>query len=1482
MTSNLKRLGIVSIAPPNMSDSIHFYKQPIRIENKIKLDARNSREQSIVAISPLDDYTSIALSENNIKSPEIKKKTETRNKSDNVDLNLIKKSGGAPLTSLCMLDSIRQFNGLNNETSVYAPHLNQLEFSDLTSKRRNVKNSFKKMQEIKIDNKISHRFSQESPPVQEPRPIEDKSKYITPIFNWIHYLLLNDDLIENNIITDASAFEHWEKVGIKEQRTSIIKTNNMKKYAKLYIKLKDKNPRCFDKSIENAIKFKESDVHLFNKYPNLFHKYLLKLRDPEENLVYNVTKIVEIKKKYVCAIHCYDLNVFEEYFADYLTKIKELFDVIVTYCVHNEIVLLNNKFLFICMKNKGMDLGGKFVSMDYLTKHKIDYEYIFFIHSKTNKYMRDNYIFPFISNLNKISGLLNCGEIGGIFPNVLNICHDDLNVINYEFFKTINNLKYEKITWSVNEIYVNEMSKYFGIQSESYIFASGNCYILHKSVAKNLFGNKYIQNILNCPSSFDYNWVNIYYKFYKDRDSVYKKYRLEKLYGNHIETVNCENRMADAMIEHAFERIVMALVLQMNRPIKILNGKDFTMSIIENYMNSFNIKKNKEMDFITLKEYMFEKIKDFDWELYLLLNPDLIGSGIKNKNEAIKHWNLHGKKEGRIYTDPDFNWEIYLLLNKDLTKSGVSTKLAAVQHWINHGKKEGRLSYDPNFIWKEYILLNADLEKNGINTEILAYNHWIKYGKSEGRECKIYWENTSEFDWKFYADMYPDLKQNGIILKEQLYSHWINHGKSENRIFSMQFYKNIYDKFLTNKFEVSNSIIKLNNIKKINETNNHYITSSSMNETIKNGEPLFKNMKIIDQVDLFKFDSFILVVDFNLQTGGAYNFLNTIINLYKPSQSFLIVRQFSDFLYFYVNDDFIVKHKYTTETGVRLLTELKSKIKKIFINSIVSHSFLFLKEIFNFGKPIAAITHDYSLVFDFYHGYYHDLILKKYSSPIDINKLDLLITQNEANLNVHSKHLSENLSITITELPDHKYSLRKIDTKNKKTVIGILGHITEFKGISLVHEMIKKYNKHEDIDIIIFGGTAIPISNAKIIKYSNVDELNARLIEHKPNLWLDTGLCPETYSYTLTLMMLTQLPILYQKKTFPSTITNRLSEYKSRVEYKNIEDLLSNIKLITNLKQNYFYTIDTRIYSNVFWDSYFSKEILLEKNKEKIITFSEVNTKDKAHVFETSDNIFFPKKVEEKCIEKSCNKINVFSNDEFPEIDLPHKKKNIVFISSKIYTSDKKFTYTDKRSIYTTKERFAQTIQTISSIKKYIKNVFIILVDNSTFTYEEYNTLNFSVDVFLNITTNRVVNEYTDDKTTKLYGELAQTALMAHFLKENASNIKCNQFFKISGRYLVNQNFDFKIYDNNDNIFKKNEKVVDREYYYTSMYKIGGSNLFTYIDTILNMFNESVGNTTYDGKEWEMVLHDKIKKYKTVDCLGITQNISVWDQKDDI
>ena len=66
------------------------------------------------------------------------------------------------------------------------------------------------------------------------------------------------------------------------------------------------------------------------------------------------------------------------------------------------------------------------------------------------------------------------------------------------------------------------------------------------------------------------------------------------------------------------------------------------------------------------------------------------------------------------------------------------------------------------------------------------------------------------------------------------------------------------------------------------------------------------------------------------------------------------------------------------------------------------------------------------------------------------------------------------------------------------------------------------------------------------------------------------------------------------------------------------------------------------------------------------------------------------------------------------------ENKNIVFITSKIYTSNEPFSYTNIRSVYTPEERFIQTLETIVSIRKNIPNPYIILFDNSIFTNNDY------------------------------------------------------------------------------------------------------------------------------------------------------------------
>ncbi len=225
-------------------------------------------------------------------------------------------------------------------------------------------------------------------------------------------------------------------------------------------------------------------------------------------------------------------------------------------------------------------------------------------------------------------------------------------------------------------------------------------------------------------------------------------------------------------------------------------------------------------------------------------------------------------------------------------------------------------------------------------------------------------------------------------------------------------------------------------------------------------------------------------------------------------------------------------------------------------------------------------------------------------------------------------------------------------------------------------------------------------------------------------------------------------------------------------------------------------------------------------------------------------------------------------------------KKNIVIITSKIYVSNNKFSYIDNRSIYSSIERFNHVIDTINSVKKFIPNYFIILLDNSKFTLNEMDLLEKNVDIFLNPKHNLNLKYYTDECVYKAYGELTQTNILvncvSYLLKKNI--IEMINLFKITGRYIINEHFNYEIYNNNYNIFKLNNNVVDRTYYYTCFYKISNTNYEFYFK-IINDLTEEIHNTQkYDNIDYEVFFPPKLIDINLVDHLGITQNIGVWKE----
>jgi hypothetical protein len=204
-----------------------------------------------------------------------------------------------------------------------------------------------------------------------------------------------------------------------------------------------------------------------------------------------------------------------------------------------------------------------------------------------------------------------------------------------------------------------------------------------------------------------------------------------------------------------------------------------------------------------------------------------------------------------------------------------------------------------------------------------------------------------------------------------------------------------------------------------------------------------------------------------------------------------------------------------------------------------------------------------------------------------------------------------------------------------------------------------------------------------------------------------------------------------------------------------------------------------------------------------------------------------------------------------------------------------------KRSVYSVQERMAQTMNTIRSIRKYIPDSYIVLIDNSIFNYFEKNLLETLTDTFINITNDLVLNYFTDVFEYKAFGEISQQiTFLSLFLKQDISCIQ--NFFKITGRYEINEHFDYSKYNNRENIFKKHLSIKDREYYYTCFYKLDKSMLAEVYD-IFCTFVKNKEKYMNNYSDLEVIFPNAIiNKITFTDTLGVIENIGVWKKIENI
>lgn len=147
-------------------------------------------------------------------------------------------------------------------------------------------------------------------------------------------------------------------------------------------------------------------------------------------------------------------------------------------------------------------------------------------------------------------------------------------------------------------------------------------------------------------------------------------------------------------------------------------------------------------------------------------------------------------------------------------------------------------------------------------------------------------------------------------------------------------------------------------------------------------------------------------------------------------------------------------------------------------------------------------------------------------------------------------------------------------------------------------------------------------------------------------------------------------------------------------------------------------------------------------------------------------------------------------------------RMNLVLITSIIDTPTKGLSYTSIRSVYTKTERFEQTKQTIQSVKQFIPNSIIVLVEYSKLTEEEHEYFVNAVDHFINIYTDTTFSRRDDlHSIYKAQCEGTMTEYALQYIFQNKINF--DMFYKISGRYWINDNFQYDLWNTQSSVIHK-------------------------------------------------------------------------------
>jgi len=158
-------------------------------------------------------------------------------------------------------------------------------------------------------------------------------------------------------------------------------------------------------------------------------------------------------------------------------------------------------------------------------------------------------------------------------------------------------------------------------------------------------------------------------------------------------------------------------------------------------------------------------------------------------------------------------------------------------------------------------------------------------------------------------------------------------------------------------------------------------------------------------------------------------------------------------------------------------------------------------------------------------------------------------------------------------------------------------------------------------------------------------------------------------------------------------------------------------------------------------------------------------------------------------------------------------------------------------SVYNRDERFLQTKKTLNTVKEKIKNNFIILIEKTKLTEDELNYFYSNCNIIINEYENKeFVNNI--NHPNKSFGERCYLLKCIDYINNNKELFsKVKNIFKVSGRYFLDDKFDYINYDNDKNVVKIVDEKIWANACTTCLFKISINELDNFYNSLLNKFD---------------------------------------------